>query len=217
PGDIVTVTFSSFSVETNWDGMYVHDGNSVSAPLIASTNGPGNGALTTPGAYWGTAIPGPFESSSADGCLTFHFISDGIVNMAGWVADVTCAPAPTCPKPTALTTSTVLSDSAMFGWTNVGPATSWEVIALPCGSPAPDATSAWIPTTDNPVLMDGLTPDTCYNFYVRAICAAPDVSTPAGPVTSTTQIAPPVCDGIFVDQGGASGNYPNNANSIVTI
>src|SRR5690606_20629124 len=130
---------------------------------------------------------------------------------------VTCAPAPTCPKPTALTTSTVLSDSAMFGWTNVGPATSWEVIALPCGSPAPDATSAWIPTTDNPVLMDGLTPDTCYNFYVRAICAAPDVSTPAGPVTSTTQIAPPVCDGIFVDQGGASGNYPNNANSIVTI
>src|SRR5690606_9220238 len=66
PGDIVTVTFSSFSVETNWDGMYVHDGNSVSAPLIASTNGPGNGALTTPGAYWGTAIPGPFESSSAD-------------------------------------------------------------------------------------------------------------------------------------------------------
>ncbi|HEX8564015.1 MAG TPA: choice-of-anchor L domain-containing protein, partial [Flavobacterium sp.] len=217
-GDIVTVTFTSFNTESGWDGLYVHDGNSITDPLIPSTNGPGfNGALNVPGAYWGTAIPGPFESTSADGCLTFHFISDGIINNPGWVANVTCAPAPTCPKPTALTTSTVLSDSAMFGWTNVGPATSWEVIAVPCGSPVPDNTAAWIPTTNNPVQMTGLLSATCYSFYVRAVCSATDVSLPAGPANITTQVAPPVCGGNFVDEGGISANYPNNSNSTVTV
>ncbi len=217
-GDVVTVTFTSMNTEGNYDGFYVYDGNSTSAPLIPSTNPAGfTGALSVPGAYWGNTVPPPFESTSADGCLTFHFVSDGIIQYAGWVANVTCDPAPTCPKPTALYTNTILSDSAIFGWTPVGPATSWEVIALPCGSPAPTDASAWISTTDNPVLMSDLTPDTCYNFYVRSVCSSTDVSPPTNPVTITTQVAPPVCDGIFVDQGGASGNYPSSSNSVVTI
>src|SRR5690606_10278041 len=129
PGQQVTVTFTSFNTEANWDGIYVYDGNSTSAPQIASTNGTGNGPMTLPGAYWGTpTLPLTFTSSSVDGCLTFNFRSDGSGVRAGWVANVTCAPPPTCPKPTALVTPTVLATSATFGWTNVGPGTSWEVI-----------------------------------------------------------------------------------------
>src|SRR5690606_13021298 len=98
PGDIVTVTFTNFETEANWDGLYVFDGNSIDAPQIASTNGPGNGPLNAlAGAFWGTAIPGPFEATSANGCLTFWFRSDGGGNRPGWIANVTCAPPPTCP------------------------------------------------------------------------------------------------------------------------
>ncbi|HEX8268526.1 MAG TPA: choice-of-anchor L domain-containing protein, partial [Flavobacterium sp.] len=215
--DIVTVTFTSFSTEANWDGLYVFDGPTTASPQIASTNGPGNVPGGLAGSFWGNAIPGPFESSSPDGCLTFWFRSDGVINNPGWVANVTCDPAPTCPKPTALTTSVVTSNSAILEWTNVGPATAWEVIAVPCNSPIPGPTANWIPTTNNPYTFTGLTPATCYNLYVRAICSATDASVPSSPVTITTQVAPPVCGGNYVDAGGLTAPYPNSSNSIVTI
>ena len=42
PTEKVTVTFSSFSTETNYDALYVFDGNSINATQIASTNGAAN-------------------------------------------------------------------------------------------------------------------------------------------------------------------------------
>jgi hypothetical protein len=79
PGEVVTVTFSSFDVETTFDGLYVYSGNSISAPQISSTNAAGSIPGGLPGAYWGTVNPGPFTSSSPDGSLTFKFISDNTV------------------------------------------------------------------------------------------------------------------------------------------
>ena len=60
PGENVVVTFTSFDVESSWDGLLVYDGDSISSTQIASSNGVGSGALATiPGAFWGTTIPGP--------------------------------------------------------------------------------------------------------------------------------------------------------------
>src|SRR5690606_22926114 len=95
PGDQVTVTFTSFNTEAFWDGLYVYDGNSTASPLIPSENPAGNVPGGVPGSYWGNVIPTPFTSSSADGCLTFRFRSDGSVNNPGWVANVHCDPPPT--------------------------------------------------------------------------------------------------------------------------
>lgn len=94
PGEMVTVTFTEFNTEANWDGLYVYNGNSTSSPQIASTNGSGNVPGGVAGSYWGTTIPGPFTSSSPDGCLTFRFRSDTSVTATGWVANVTCNAAP---------------------------------------------------------------------------------------------------------------------------
>jgi hypothetical protein len=80
PGELVTVTFTSFNTEANWDALYVFDGNSITAPQIASENPANNVPGGLAGGYWGTTIPGPFTSSSPDGCLTFRFRSDGFVN-----------------------------------------------------------------------------------------------------------------------------------------
>lgn len=67
--------FSQFSIENNWDFLYVYDGNSTSAPLI--------------GAYTGTNSPGNIIASGA--CLTFYFTSDfQISNFPGWNASISC-------------------------------------------------------------------------------------------------------------------------------
>ncbi len=82
PGDLVTVTFTSFDIEATWDALYVFNGNSIAAPQISSSNPSGNVPGGLAGGFWGTAIPGPFTSTSPDGCLTFRFRSDPSVSRA---------------------------------------------------------------------------------------------------------------------------------------
>lgn len=219
PGDMVTVEFTEFDIQHNFDGMYVYDGDSTDAPQFDSGNTGGwLPNILEPGAYWGTQAPGPFVATSESGCLTFHFMSNQNFNGAGWKANVTCEPPPPCPKPTALAASLPLPTKATVSWTNVGPATSWEVIAVLCGSPAPEDTAVGVNTTDNPFVYEGLDPDTCYEFYVRGNCSSTGngMSAWAGPVSLTTEPAPPVCGGVFKDEGG-DGNYPQVSTSVVTI
>lgn len=219
PGNVVTVTFTSFSTEANWDGMYIHNGNSVSAPLFASGNGPGNGGLNVAGAYWGNTNPGTFTSSSPDGCLTFHFISDGIINNPGWIANVTCALPPTCPNPNSLSVSGTLSTSTNATWTSNSTATTFNMIALPCGSPAPNASTTGYLTSATNVnaLISGLNPDTCYDIYVRDECGPADFSNWIGVTNVITQPVPPACGGIFTDPAGSNANYANSTDYTVTI
>jgi len=98
PGDVVTVTFTSFNTEATFDVLYVYNGNSTAAPQLTSNNPAGNNpANIPPGGFWGTAIPGPFTSTSPDGCLTFRFRSDTNNTLEGWDAIVSCAPS--CDPP----------------------------------------------------------------------------------------------------------------------
>jgi gliding motility-associated-like protein len=219
PGDVVTVTFTSFNTQATFDGLYIFNGNSITAPLMSSGNPAGTAPLTTPGAYWGTTNIGSFTSTAANGCLTFRFQSNATTVAAGWVANVTCAPAPVCPQPNSLTTSVVTSNSVTLNWVETGTAPQWNVIALPCGSPAPNASSTGftVAGTNSNFVLNGLNGDTCYNIYVRSVCSAGNFSNWSGPQTITTQIAPPACGGTYVDTGGATGNYANNADVTTTI
>ena len=208
-GDLVTVTFTSFSMESCCDSLRIYDGSSTSGTLL--------------GTYTGTTLPPTYTSSTPNGCLTFVFTSDSSVVQTGWIANVTCAPAPTCSKPVTLTNTSVLSTSAVIGWTqpanpDTTMATAWQVLALNCGSPAPTAASTgFVTASSNPFTLTGLTPLTCYDVYVRAVCSASDSSAWSALTTFTTQALPPVCGGNFVDTGGPSGTYNNNANITTTI
>ncbi|MCF6129199.1 fibronectin type III domain-containing protein [Flavobacterium sp. AS60] len=217
PGDVVTVTFTLFDIEAEWDALYVFDGPSIASPQISSANPAAGVPGGFAGGYWGTAIPGPFTSTSADGCLTFRFRSDNIINKAGWIAEVSCGPPTTCPSPVNPIVTSITATSAVLGWTDTSGATSWEVFALACGSAPPTASSVGQVVSVNPYVITGLTPGTCYNFYVRAICSPTDNSTLCvfNPVTTAT--LPPICGGQFIDNGGLAGNYTNSSDNTTTI
>ncbi|NHN28164.1 T9SS type B sorting domain-containing protein, partial [Flavobacterium jejuense] len=214
PGDQVTVNFTAFNTEDNWDALYIYDGNSTAAPQIASTNGAGNVPGGLPGGYWGTTLPGTFTASGPTGCLTFRFRSDSSGVRDGWTANVTCAPAPTCLKPTSVTISNITSSQALIDWVENNGATAWEIEYGPVGFT--QGTGTTVSVTTNPYTLSGLNTATPYDVYIKSICSPTDDSAWQGPVSLTT--LPDYCGGdIFYDQGGISGDYSNNSDYVITI
>jgi len=86
-GNCVSVSFSTFNLENNFDYLTIYDGPSTASPLI--------------GTYTGTSSPGAIVASS--GCLTFVFESDFSITNPGWVAQIACVPCG-LPPPCAGTT-----------------------------------------------------------------------------------------------------------------
>lgn len=75
-GKVIRVTFTSFSIEQDFDFLRVYNGAGTNAPLI--------------GNFTGVFIQNQITSTAADGSLTFEFTSDEIINAGGWVATVEC-------------------------------------------------------------------------------------------------------------------------------
>lgn len=66
----ISLNFSSFNLEANWDYMYIYDGSTTNAALI--------------GTYTGTTSPGTITSSG--GSLLIEFRSDCATTASGWQA-----------------------------------------------------------------------------------------------------------------------------------
>jgi len=73
---ILEAVFEEFSLESDYDYLYIYDGTSTNATLI--------------GQYSGTNSPGIITATNAEGALTFRFTSDYGVNEPGWKATVKC-------------------------------------------------------------------------------------------------------------------------------
>lgn len=76
----LTMSFTEFALEQDYDFMYVYNGPSVSSPLFAGGN-----SLT------GTTVPGPFTSTHPSGAITVRFVSDPAETAAGWKAAFSCS------------------------------------------------------------------------------------------------------------------------------
>ena len=186
PGEVVSVTFTSFDVESNNDALYVFNGPTpTSSQLISSSNGAGNVPGGLVGGYWGTTIPGPFTSSSPDGCLTFRFRSNATITNSGWISNISCGPMDFCMQPSQVTLTNIADTSVTLNWVDYSASTAWHILALPLGSPQPTAaTTGWITATTSAFVITGLTANTCYDFYVRSSCNANDNSVWSAPVTN---------------------------------
>lgn len=92
---------------------------------------------------------------------------------------------PTCPMPSALTATSVTSNSAVLGWTAGGTETSWNIQYGVSGFTL--GTGTIVNGVTNPNTLSGLSASTTYQYYVQAVCGgtAGD-STWAGPFSFTT-------------------------------
>lgn len=184
PGEVVSVHFTTFQTEANWDALYIFNGNSITSTLIAS----GNGAASVPGGlaggYWGSQLTGQtIVSTSPNGCLTFRFRSDTNIQQSGWVANVICTTT-SCNAPTNVNTETLTMNAASIVWNSTN-ASNWQILLLNVNDPDPTATTNGIPATF-PHSFSGLTPNTTYKVFVKSICTNTLVSEWSQAYTFTT-------------------------------
>lgn len=76
PSAKAVVNFLAFDIEADFDFLLVFDGPDTNSPFL--------------GSFTGTDMPGTFQSTAADGSLTFEFMSDLMVTGPGWVANISC-------------------------------------------------------------------------------------------------------------------------------
>lgn len=90
-----------------------------------------------------------------------------------------------CPTPNALFASNILGSSIQLNWTENGTASNWVIEYGPVGFTPGAGTS--VPAGSNPYTLNGLTPTTSYDIYVRSNCIG-DTSLYHGPLQVNTLI-----------------------------
>ena len=84
PGQCIRLTFTQFSLEAPdffgdcYDYLTIGSGPTQNSPVV-----------------WqgcGTTLPPAITSTDPSGCLTMRFVSDAVINAAGWRANITCVP-----------------------------------------------------------------------------------------------------------------------------
>ncbi|WP_298514719.1 fibronectin type III domain-containing protein [uncultured Kordia sp.] len=139
---------------------------------------------------------------------------------SAWAGPFSFTTLETCPAPNGLTATNITETTADLGWTENGMATSWniELVDITAGGTATGTATA--SGVMNPYMATGLVGDNNYEFYVQADCGPDGVSAWAGPFAFNTPYVavPPDCtNGIFLDSGGASGDYSSNEDITYTI
>jgi hypothetical protein len=178
-GDQILMQFTSFQTENNWDPLYVYNGASTSAPLIASANGPSNSGFPA-GGWWNSTAPtsngtpGFVQATNGTGCLTFRFRSDGSVVQSGWAASISCV----TPNFSCAAAAPILCGETKQGFTNGGPNSLPTTACGFNGAPSTGGVGWWsyTATTDNDVVMS-----TCgqanFNTRISVFKPIPDCST----------------------------------------
>jgi hypothetical protein len=193
PGDsnqVVSVVFTSFDIQENWDALYIYDGPDTSYPKLLSSNWNTGGGFPS-GGIWGSDLPNdgfPIYSNHGSGCLTFQFISDGFGNSVGWSAELNCQDQPSCgsifnPVVTSFTanTATISASASLYGLIE---SIIWEVQPRDVVQGTPGGI---IGVSDSiPITLDGLTGSTDYSAYFRAHCTNGDSSVWMGNVDFRT-------------------------------
>jgi hypothetical protein len=167
--NVVTLDFTLVDLENCCDTLTIYDGLDTSAPVL-------EGDLQNPAV---------FSGFNPAGAITIEFTSDFSITGAGWEANYTCAPRPSCINVSNLTLQSAGPDSLTLSWTenNIPAGTAWEVVAVPAGDPAPVAGTS--NATAIPYAITSLTANTSYDVYVRADCS----TTFVGPISLTTSCA----------------------------
>lgn len=108
--------------------------------------------------------------------------------------DITITPPPACPQPYAGVTSAITATSATIGWSVGCTETSWDLHVTAAGGGAPSGPASHPGLTSSTGnVISGLTPQTGYEYWIRAFCN-PSYSLWTGPFLFNTLALPPVND-----------------------
>ena len=198
----VTLNFTSLSLETNYDYLYIYDGDSHNDPLLTVLNG--------------TTLPSSITANS--GKMLLEFRTDCATVASGWVANYSCnSTSVACEMPTGLNESNMNHNSVQLNWNTVPSALSYEISFKQTLEASP---TIYTSTTNN-IVVSGLAAGAQYIWTVKSVCNA-GVKSVANSNEFTnsntiTNIVDTNCSGIFTDTGGVLGGYTNNENYTYTI
>ncbi|HNO70530.1 MAG TPA: PKD domain-containing protein, partial [Bacteroidia bacterium] len=197
----VTINFSQWAVENNYDFLRIYNGTSTSAPQL------GNG--------WSGTSPGTVTANS--GAMTLRFTSDANTTAAGWKATWS-ATGGTCggttPAPvanfTASATTITAGSSVNFTDLSTNTPTSWSW-SFQGGTPATS-------TVKNPTVSYSvagtysvaLTATNAGGSNTKSVNGYITVTTGGGVTINMKNGTETSCNGTLYDDGGATGNYLNS-------
>jgi hypothetical protein len=153
--NVVTLDFTLVDLENCCDTLTIYDGLDNTAPILEAD----------------LESIGSFTAINTDGAITIEFTSDGSVVGAGWEANYTCIPRPSCVNVSGITMDSTTADSVTVSWTenNIPAGTDWEVVAVAAGDPVPAVGTS--NATASPFTIPSLMANTSYDVYVRADCS----------------------------------------------
>ncbi len=171
-----------------------------------------------------TEIEVPFTSFTGQGYYPAIKADRPSSSWYAYVDDFHIEAAPTCSRPSNLTSTSNTSTSITLTWNERNSATEWELAVETSATATPTGDSI---VTNRPLTVTGLTGGVNYYFYVRSICGVGDTSE-----WSDVLLAVPgswnmranmtdtlyMCGGAIYDEGGPNGAYyTGNQDSYVII
>jgi len=175
--------------------------NSTNNTLQSGSGDPWQEAVVDLSTYAGDTIKVRFTGSRSS---AFGFTS----TQADWaIDDIEIDNAPTCLKPTAISSTASTTTSITLSWTTGG-ASNWQIeYGAPGFTPG---TGTIVNATSNPFTVTGLAPSTYYDFWVRDSCGASDVSDWTGAFAAATACGTAVAPYLENFDNGFVGGTDNN-------
>ena len=145
---------------------------------------------------------------------SYHYLDDIVVDYL-----------PSCMPVQNVRASANTATSVTLAWDDLRPASEWEVSYSTHAMSNP-ATGITTVVNTNPYVINGLSNDTMYHFYVRTICGAGDTSIwsdafscrPGTWVMRANQTDTVVlCGGTVYSSGGPNGTYTNYETTTVIL
>jgi Zn-dependent metalloprotease len=200
----VTLTFSSFNFEQDYDYLYIYDGPSTSSPLI--------------GAYTGATLPEGGTISSSSGSITLNQFSDTYVNESGFDCNWSCT-VPTSSPLAAFTATPLSSCDGIVNFTDLssnGP-TLWNwTFGDGTTSTQQNPVKTYTASGTYTITLGSCNSIGCSSTLTKTSYVTVTLGSCINLPQSGTGVTQTGCSGRIFDSGGY-GDYQNGTNGSMTI
>ena len=145
--------------ESSFDYLRIYEGIGTSGTVIFDDYG-----------VSATQHFGPYVTGGEPITIVFH--SDGSIAYSGYEINISCVDLPDCHRPNTFELVSLLPDTVEFAWDDPD-GSEWLIAYGPTGFnryDTEDTSVHWMNVYTPQVVIDGLIPNTTYDFYLMAYC-----------------------------------------------